>query len=335
MKHILNTSGIFILFTLFFACKSDLPVTSTGPIDKEKYYNWSVNTFVLTNSLYHFSAGDDKTIFLIVGFRGHRYSNGILTRLYFNDSSFTTGRVNALNGDYAVFGGGNAVLSTFKIYDSGSYQTFTKDSVNYISTIFIEAKNKIYFSEANGNRYFLYLNGNVTEHTLPAPGRAFLYGRINEKVCVLGYDATSIVSIYYLSNGNASVVYSESGVNQHYFFVNNTLLKSEQFGNQRRFYYFNGTGFTPLFTTPSKALYDAAGVSSDNLTNFCVDSTNVYNTYVWNGSENIKQKNFPLNPIYSQSGSNNLYVSESKNKSFFVLCNNFDTLKIVSGSYAY
>ncbi|MBS1493735.1 MAG: hypothetical protein JST55_09495 [Bacteroidetes bacterium] len=327
MKLFLNISTLILFSLLFFACKSDDPLSS-GFTTSDKYYEWSVINSPASN-FNHMSEGNDHSLF-ISGFQSFRITDGTSQQINFNEPSFSPIYVDAYDKDYAVFLGYSYTPSdqktAIKIYDNGAIRTYNFTPwTTELLRVYIDSRDKFYVYSISWDSLYLFNNGIVTTIKVPENNgygndAVFLMGKINSNLYFITSPTNGYISdkvVYKILPTEIVRVVSDSTYGSSYNYTgSNFIRRTESFPSPYYHYAnFTETGWIEFLANDDYSILPT-GTYPNNLVFFSNDTTNNYQAKVWNGTSLTTQSNFPQGITYNQSSPGS-FLTEFKNGSFY------------------
>lgn len=303
MKIIFNSSLVIIFSVLFFAC-SDSPVTSG--IDANAYYIWSAQPipFDTVYQIYNFDEGD-----LILNASGlQKISEGAITRISVQDTSFNFQGFNAYNSNHYVYSGNKVSdpnTPVIKIYDNGVYRDYTLPRQSVLGIAFVSHfinKNKFYITlYPETKKYYLFQNGTFTEFELSEGSLQFFFKSADNVYAVGRSTSVSGYSYYKITDSGPVFLRAETYGSTSYsntYYIANDVIRITSDSLKQKFSFFTEQGWsefaTYTVTSPEEYLTEVIGNTRNQ---FLVlkknKDLNQISAIAWDGMSFWRQTNFP------------------------------------------
>lgn len=325
---------ICLLFLTFSSCsRDDIESPSSGASDK--FFNWTISA-VTTSGVSKISQGDADNVF-IAGTSSYRISRGVQTKINFGDSTFTAYDVSALDSSYAVFAGSTtASLSPIiKIYDNGSIQTYTvPGTTNKITGLYVTERGKFFAGSYYQRNVFKFDFGAFSLLTIPAPGNAYLFGRINSTLYAVTSDAINSARVIYRIDGGTLTAVRTEANSGNIFYAGSDFIKVESNGTAHKFFSFAETGWSDVciyYAGSNNEYVSYVTGSSRNFFTALILTSGGYNAHVFGGGALTKQANFPSG-VSGSTNPDDQQISLYNNNAFHFCYGN--GTKILKGVYA-
>lgn len=326
LKHI----AIFLSIIFLYSCNSDSPVD--GNTSGANFYNWSVIS-VSMDSVYKISGGSEDIAF-IAGNSCYKVSGNSVERISFQDTSFKCWGVDAYDKNTAVFwGSSSSGALKFKIYNSGTFTTYTFSGALPNSKLIFMDRNKFYYT--SDNYYYLFDNGIFSSFNIPPSETGIGLGLVGNSLYLFThYSSSSFYQdrVYRIVNDNIILVANNESTGRIHF-LSNDVLRITQDSVNHSIAYFNGSDWINLHNYATRPYTNwiqyAAGNIKEQFFTVWFDSTSKAYCDVYSVNTKYTQTNFPTYAITIAPPM--IRTVSNYNDNTYYIIDKYNTTKIVKG----